>query len=435
MNELNDEKMKSEDSRPSSFELFRSPWAVLTAVIGGIIAGTFLTDFAKEFKTIGEVFLAYMTMCTLPIILSAVISSLGAAFRSKAASRKLFAIFRLIVTFLLMISLLTVGVFFFYGLTASEHANHHQTLGKEVSKNSGAGASLTTKSEGRLAFLKSLIPENIFAALSNGDIIGIIFFSIFLGIALGVLGCESSQKLLDDFDAIFRACQVMLEWGLYFLPVGIGCMIASQVSALGGDTFFAIIRLCSFIYLVAAVIFVVFLVLISQVTGKSLKEVLVILKKPLIIGISTQDSLLAIPSLIEAFENNFSNRKEANLQSTIPLAVLFCKAGTVIYLIAVTSFLMVFLDHPMESLLQTTILMLLAPIFLSFADSGGGTSIYTVLAVILNFMGIPVAVAIPLLISFDFLFDPALIAVDIMVASAVTLFQAGESNLEKQSAG
>jgi len=78
--------------------------------------------------------------------------------------------------------------------------------------------------------------------------------------------------------------------------------------------------------------------------------------------------------------------------------------------------------------------MLLAPIFLSFADSGGGASIYTVLAVILNFMGIPVAVAIPLLISFDFLFDPALIAVDIMVASAVTLFQAGESNLETLSA-
>jgi hypothetical protein len=90
---------------------------------------------------------------------------------------------------------------------------------------------------------------------------------------------------------------------------------------------------------------------------------------------------------------------------------------------------MVFLDQPMESVLQTSAILLFLPVFLSFGDSGGGTAIYTVLAVILGCLDIPAAVAIPLLISFDFLFDPILIAVDIIAAATVTLFQAREQQI------
>jgi len=309
-------------------EKLRSPWAILAGIISGILAGIFLSDYGSEFKTIGEVFLAYMTMCTLPIIVSAIISSLGGAFRSKEASKKLLSMFKLIFAFLLMISSLSVGIFFFYGLDSNANANTHKTLGREVIKNSQASMELTTTDFGRLDFLKSLIPENIFAALSKGDIVGIIFFSIFLGIALGVLGCDSSQKLIEDFDAIFRACQVMLEWGLYFLPMGIACLIASQFSSLGGETFFAILKLCVYIYLVSIIIAFVFLIFISKLSGLSLKKSLSALKRPLLIGISTQDSLLAIPSLIDAFEQNFCQAKNESLHSTIPLTILFCKAVT-----------------------------------------------------------------------------------------------------------
>lgn len=418
-----------EDAKSTMFEKLRSPWAVVSGLIIGILSGIYLDDYGPEFKVIGEVFLAYMTMCTLPIIVSAIISSLGAAFRSKTASKKLFSMFKFIFILLLMTSFLTLGIFFFYGLNSEISSHTNKALGREVVKHSRISEHLSNKNTGRLDFLKELIPENIFAALSKGDIIGIIFFSIFLGIALGVLGCESSQKLIEDFDAIFRACQVMLEWGLYFLPLGIACLIASQFSALGGDTFMAIFKLCGFIYAVSGFIFIAFLVYISKLSGKSIKETLAALKEPLLIGISTQDSLLAIPSLINTFEVNFNARKDDSLHSTIPLTVLFCKAGTVIYLIAVTSFLMVFLDQPMESVLQTSAILLFLPVFLSFGDSGGGTAIYTVLAVILGCLDIPAAVAIPLLISFDFLFDPILIAVDIIAAATVTLFQAREQQI------
>ncbi len=417
-------KEMEKEKKESWFENLRSPWAILIGVILGFAFGVLFPNNGKDFQLVGDLFLSYMTMCTLPIIVSAVISSLGGAFRSKKASKRLLSMFKNILLFNLMIAALTAGVFSYYEMGYKIDKEKQKTLGNLVKVHSSDNeVSLANKNVLSLDFLKKLIPENIFAALSKGDIVGIIFFSIFLGIALGVLRCESSQKLLEDFDAIFRACQVMLEWGLYFLPIGICSIIASQFSSLGGETFRAILELCFYLYMVSCFVILIFWYLISKVSGKSMKEVFVALKKPLLIGVSTQDSLLAIPSLIVAFQNSFNQDNDDSLQSTIPLTVLFCKTGTIIYMIAVTSFFIVFLDHPVENIVVSSIFLILGPVFLSFGDSGGGTAIYSMLTVILNYFGLPIAVAIPLLVSFDFLFDPVLIAVDLLAASTIALFQ------------
>ena len=417
----------------SRLELLRSPWAILAGVIIGLLVGTFLPEKGKNLGIIGELFLSYMTMCTLPVIVSAIISSLGGAFKSKAASKKLFSMFKFILLFSLLISSLSVGVFSCYELIFKVDKNSHQTLGTIVKTNADLSVVKdANKSIARLEFLRKLIPENIFAALSKGDIVGIIFFSIIMGVALGMLGCKSSQKLLDDFDAIFRACQVMLEWGLYFLPLGICSLIASQFANLGHDTFKAVLGLCGFLYLVAILVALIFWGLISKISGKTMKESFEALKRPLLIGVSTQDSLLAIPSLIDTFQENFNQDNDDSLKSTIPLTVLFCKAGSVIYLVAASVFFLVFLDQPVENTMVAAFALIFGSVVLSFGDSGGGMAIYSMLTVLLNYFGIPVSVAIPLLISFDFLFEPILIAVDIFAASTVALFQTREFAMIKK---
>ncbi|MEO0367543.1 MAG: cation:dicarboxylase symporter family transporter, partial [Pseudomonadota bacterium] len=82
--------------------------------------------------------------------------------------------------------------------------------------------------------LVGVVPPNIFAAMANGEMLAIIFFSIFFGIAL-LIEVKKSAELITLIEQINHVIMRMIELVMLFAPIAVFCLVGKAVAELGLD--------------------------------------------------------------------------------------------------------------------------------------------------------------------------------------------------------
>ncbi len=85
--------------------------------------------------------------------------------------------------------------------------------------------------------LQRLVPDNPVGAAAGGDILGLIFFSIVLGAAIGVMTGKTGDLLRQGFSAGFEAMMKVTTWVIRLLPIGVFALLARAVSQMGLEVF------------------------------------------------------------------------------------------------------------------------------------------------------------------------------------------------------
>ncbi len=80
---------------------------------------------------------------------------------------------------------------------------------------------------------QGMIPENIFMAMANMDILPLIFFSLFIGAALSVIG-DVGKPAIAIFNAFNEAVMRIVNWIMLLAPIGIFGLIAGRIGEAGG---------------------------------------------------------------------------------------------------------------------------------------------------------------------------------------------------------
>ena len=96
---------------------------------------------------------------------------------------------------------------------------------KEKMMQKGAGALLEV--------LMSIVPSNIVAAFSRGEMLGLIFFSILFGYALSKIEGQASSVLQSFFQGIFQTMIQVTQIIMKFLPIGVFCLVAKVFMSTG----------------------------------------------------------------------------------------------------------------------------------------------------------------------------------------------------------
>src|SRR5690606_19348017 len=76
---------------------------------------------------------------------------------------------------------------------------------------------------------RNIVPSNIFEAATEGNVLGIIFFSLFLGVALLQVQHSAFPHIRDSVAGVFQALIWMIERALYLAPVGFMALMAHLV--------------------------------------------------------------------------------------------------------------------------------------------------------------------------------------------------------------
>lgn len=365
-------------------EILLSPWSGIVGLVVGCIIGFEFQSVSETIAPFGDIYLALLQMCVLPLIISAVINSFANLTRS--TQRKTLAMWLVAYFIIFMVGAAFIGFLLgFIGGTGYLDEDSKSVLGQLFLSFQDETTKGVTTQEG-WGLVNNLIPTNFFEALSEGRKLEVIFFSVLLGVALGLVKSRTTSHVIEFFNTIFDAIFVIIKWILHGLPFGIACIIAKQISSTGFETIMSLLKFVSFFCLGAFLMLAIYTMIMTYVSKRSPIEILSDMQETLLIAIGTQSFIAVIPQLIDDLEKNFKFSKEAThlivpLGATINrqgIALLFALTGITVaqmYDIALGPF--------------DVLLLILGTAFIAMAAIGPLYTIAPIIAFIFEPLGLP----------------------------------------------
>ncbi|MEK6294408.1 MAG: dicarboxylate/amino acid:cation symporter, partial [Paraburkholderia tropica] len=178
--------------------------------------------------------------------------------------------------------------------------------------------------------LTHAFPTSLLDAMARNDILQILVFSVFLGLALGALKRQSRVAVV--IDCIDGMVPVMLRVTNYVMraaPFGVFGAIASAVTLRGLDVLYTYGKLIGSFYLGLLVLWAMLVGIGYLFLGRRVGPLLKAIREPAMIAFSTASSEAAYPRLTEQLERFGVEKKVVGF--TLPLGYAFNLDGSMMY--------------------------------------------------------------------------------------------------------
>ena len=315
-------KSKTESSRD-----FRAYWALIALVLGlalGAFVGTgeegVRADLIGTASFVGSLWLNALKMTVIPLVVALLI--VGIAKGREAASGGIIAGRSVLWIVLICTSSAIFGAAMITLLTrlfplprATAEALQSALAGIEQSK---------TELPGIADFFKGVIPDNVFAAATNGDVLPLVVFSILFALALGSISEQGRRTVVGLFEAVSDALIVIIAWVLWIAPIGVFALAYTVGAAAGGSAFAGLghyIVLISLIGILVTLTAYPFAMLAGRMRLGAFSRALV---GPQTVAISTRSSLASLPAMLDACRTMGIREQVADV--TLPIAVALFRA-------------------------------------------------------------------------------------------------------------
>ena len=389
-----------------NFKILKNPFIIILSIIVGIIVGIYFKEFALKIKIFGKIYLSLIKMCVIPILITAIISSVAQLFRSEDAKKYIKKILIVFLSLLFFTGILCVTIETFGKPGKNLGKQAEITLGKLLNKADKElqKGIIVNKEQGVIEFIKNMIPENIFSALNHGYSLQILFFAIIFGIATGFLSKANGEIIISFTEAFFKGFFKIIDWIMYLLPFGLFCLISSQIAGTGIEILLAMLKFVISIYIISFILIAINGILLSIYSKNSFVDCFLKLKECLLIGFGTQSTFASIPSAIDGLTEGLKlNRELINL--IIPIGAVICRFSMVILYSAATIFTaqLYNVDLGIQGYITCLILSVIAAI--AGAGTPGIVSI-TMISIVLLPLKLPAEAIIVMLLAVNPLIDP-----------------------------
>ncbi|WP_010161138.1 dicarboxylate/amino acid:cation symporter [Sphingomonas sp. PAMC 26617] len=297
---------------------------VLTAIVAGVLLGHFAPHAGEAMKPIGDAFIKAVKMVIAPVIFLTIVTGIAGMRDLASVGRvagKAFAYFLFFSTLALIIGMIVANVVRpGAGLNIDPASLDTSKITEYAEK-----AHETTLT----GFLTSIIPDTFLSAMTQGNILQVLFISILFGIALALIGDRGTKvvDLLNDVSiAFFRLVGIVMRAA----PIGAFGAMAFTIGKYGVGTLANLATLVATFYGTSLLFVLVVLGLVARFTGFSIIKLIIYLKAELLLVLGTSSSESALPSLIEKMERAGCPKSIVGL--VVPTGYSFNLDGTNIYM-------------------------------------------------------------------------------------------------------
>ncbi|WP_085542279.1 dicarboxylate/amino acid:cation symporter [Cedecea sp. NFIX57] len=259
------------------------------------------------------------------------------------------------------------------------------------------------------AFISHTIPTSIAGAMSDNEILQIVVFSMFFGIAGASLGEKFNAPLVSALDVVSHIMLKVTGYVMYVAPLAIFAAISSVIATQGLGI---LLNYASFIggYYVAIVLTCIVLISVGyMVLKRDVFRLLAMLKDPVLVAFTTSSSEAAYPKTLDQLTRFGCSRNIASF--VLPIGYSFNLVGSMVY----CSFASMFIAQAYNvhlSLSEIAVLMLTL-MLASKGIAGVPRSALVVLAATIPSFNIPVA-GILLLMGIDHFLDMGRSAINVL---------------------
>jgi Na+/H+-dicarboxylate symporter len=415
------------------------PSITFAAIAIALALGAMQLPFLQYLRPMGDFYIALLKICVLPFLLSTIPLAVRSAMVSGSAGGTLRSLIIWIVITLAAVAVVTVGVtsLIFHYVAVDERmiANIGALVGQsadgidvEFAVNPGRIPPNTTSTE---TGIFSVIPTNIFAALSSNDSVRVLIFAVIFGIGMVMTERQSGHSIFGALRHVQAVCITIFDWFSLLVPIGIVALIAPQVALLGPDAFTAL-ALFAYAFLATSFLLLSCAILLSALSLRAAPGTLfAALLKPMMLGASTRNTLICIPMALEALEEDLKIKRDI-CDLYVPLGFATIRFGTILYFIVATLFMGTLMGRPFG--LIDLGLVAAFSIAASFATLGlNGLAALAPLAVVLRPFGLSYEVAVPLMIIIDPLAEIVRVMLNVVVNCMIPILAKGREAAESSA--
>ena len=327
---------------------------ILGAILGIFIHANYDTDFAKSFsayiKMLATVFIRLVQMIISPLVFTTLVVGIAKFGDIKAVGRiggKAMAWF-----FTASFISLLIGMFWVNILQPGTGLNLSNI-------DTATAKDLTEKTHGFSAqnFIEHIIPKSIVEAMAYNEILQIVIFAIFFGLAAASIG-DHAKPVINALDKTSHIVLKMVNYVMLFAPIGVFGAIAGVFAI--RDLNELLLTYAKFFgsFLVGISTLWAFLLLIGLVfLGNRMKTLLKHIFSPLIIAFGTTSSEAVFPKLTEELER--FGIKDKIVSFMLPLGYSFNLDGSMMYMTFASIFIAQAYGIPLDLPTQLTMLFVL----------------------------------------------------------------------------
>jgi len=398
-------------------------WILIAMVLGILIGYMIFANFpdkksaaqiAGYVSIMSDVFLRLIKMIIAPLVFSTLV--VGIAHMGDASS--VGRVFGKALGWFVTASLVSLVL----GLILANLLQPGHNLGLPL-PDIGASANLATSKFTLKDFVSHLVPKSVAEAMANNEILQIVVFSMFFGVALAALG-ERAKTLVAMIDELSHAMLKITGYVMKLAPLAVMAAMAATVAVNGLEILLKFAVFMGDFYLGLFVLWGCLIFAGFVFLGPRVFKLLVLIKEAFLLSFATASSEAAYPKILDALDRFGVKRKISSF--VMPMGYSFNLDGSMMYCTFATLFIAQ--AYNIELPLGTQITMLLILMLTSKGMAGVPRASLVVIAATLNQFNIPEA-GLLLILGVDTFLDmgrSATNAVGNSIATAVVAKWEGE---------
>ncbi|MGV0998165.1 MAG: dicarboxylate/amino acid:cation symporter [Fluviibacter sp.] len=402
---------------------------IVGALVLGILSGAAVyhlgqgsawpAAYAENVSLLTDIFLRMIKMIIAPLVFATLAVGIASMGDSKTIGRVGLRTFTWFITMsfvslllgLLMVTLLEPGV----GVNLPV---------PEVTASSGLSQSGT----GLKNFLNHVFPSSIMDAMAKNEILQIVVFAVFFGLAGAHLG-PRAEEFFRNLDMLSHVMLRITTMVMKFAPVAVFAAVSAVIAKNGLGILGTYAQFMLAFYASILVLWLLIILAGSAVLGKSVLKLVAMLRQPLVLAFTTASSEAAYPKTLEQVERFGAPNKIASF--VLPIGYSFNLDGSMMYCTFATLFIAQV--YGIEMSLGQQFLMLLMLMITSKGIAGVPRASLVVIAATLSHFDIPEA-GVLLILGVDHFLDMARSATNVLGNGIATAVVAKWEGVLKQPA-
>ena len=302
-----------QEASPASHN--RLQWRILVGFLAGLTTGLLAYTFARDAEwvvaliayvtgPIGQVFLRLLFMLVLPLLFSALvvgIADMGEVKALKKIGMRTLAYTVIVSTIAVMLSIALVNLI-------RPGAGVDRAAANDLLAQGGAGAASIVEASANSAAgvgqLIAIVPSNVIMAMSNNDILAVMFFALFFGIGLLLVQTRQTATLKDAIEGVFDVSMRLIGLVIQLAPIAIFCFMFNLSAQFGWDLLFKLAAFVAVVLLALGIqMFGVFPLILKFIARKSPVAFFRETREASVMAFSTASSNATLPTALRVAEN------------------------------------------------------------------------------------------------------------------------------------
>jgi Na+/H+-dicarboxylate symporter len=277
-------------------------------------------------------------------------------------------------------------------------------------------------------FVTHLVPASIFEAMSANEILPIVIFSIFFGVALTAIG-DAGKPIVKGVESLVKVMLQVTDYVMRFAPFAVFTAVASAIAEKGPEILFTFGKFVGSFYLGLAVLWGLLILAAFLIVGSRTSHLVRYIRDPIVLAFSTASSEAAYPRTLEALDRFGVPPRIASF--VLPLGYSFNLDGSMMYMTFATIFIAQ--AYGIDLTIGQEVTMLLVLMITSKGMAGVPRASLVVIAATMSMFRIPEA-GLLLILAVDHFLDMGRSATNVVgnaVASAVVAKWEGDLDQEE----